>query len=136
MRSMAGLPRGRGTLGATVAASAAATSSRGRRELFPFLRVGRRGLARGSGGASRTTSDGLGPIRQERETQPRPLGRLLLGRSSSFSSGEVPQSAVSLFLLLVDTHDRGLLHLLDALITQGLVVEQGSAHLGQPSVDS
>lgn len=136
MRSMARLPRGRGALGAPIAAGAATAGSRGRRGMFPSLRVGRRRLARGGGGTGRTTSNGFGSITQERETQQRLLGSWLQGFSSSFGSGEVPQFALSLFFLPVNTHGSSLLHLFDALITHGLVVEQGSAHLSQPSVDS
>ena len=136
MRSVAGLPRSRGTLGTPSAASAAAANSGSRRVLFSFLRVGRRRLAGGSCGTGGTTSDGLGSITQEREAQPRLLCEWFQGRPSSFHSGEVPHFAVSLLPLPMDTHDRSLLHLLDALIAHGLVVEQGSAHLGQPSVDS
>jgi hypothetical protein len=135
MRSMAGLPRSRGTLRTPVAASAAAASSRGRRMVLSFLCVGRRRLAGGRGGTSRTMSDGLGSITQEREAQPRLFGKRFQRRSSGFHSGEVLHFAFGLFFLLVDTHDSSLLHLLDALRTHGLVVKQGSAHLGQPSVD-
>ena len=136
MRSMAGLPRGRGTPRVPVAASAAMARSRGRGGLSPLLRARRSRLARGSDRTSRTASDGLGSVAQERETQPRLLGKWFQGWSPGFNSSEVPHSAFSLFFLPVNTHSSSLLHLLDALITYGLVVEQGSAHLGQPSVDS
>jgi len=134
MRSMAGLPRGSGTLRVSVSASAAMARSRGRR-WFPFPRARRRRLPRGSGRASRTTSDWLWSVTHEREAQPRLLGKRFQGRSPSFNSREVSRSAFSLFLLPVNTHGSGLLHLLDALITYGLIVEQGSTHLRQPSVD-
>jgi len=135
MRSVAALPRRSGTLRVSVAASAAMAGSRGRRRLFPFLRARRSRLPGGSGRAGRTTSDGLGPVTHEREAQPGLPGKRFQGRSPSLNSREVPQSAVRLFLLPVNTHGSSLLHLLDALIAYGLVVEQGSAHLRQPSVD-
>ena len=135
MRSMTGLPRSSGTLRVPVSAGTAMARSRGRRGLFPLRRARRRRLARGSGRASRTTSDGLGSITQERETQPRLRGKRLQGWSPSFNSREVPHSALSLLFLPVNTDGSSLLHLFDALIAYGLVVEQGSAHLSQPSVD-
>jgi len=135
MRSMAGLPRGGGTLRVPVAASAAMTRSRGRRGLLSFRRARRRRLARGSGRTSRTAGKGLGSIAQERETQPRLLGKWFQGWPPSFNSGEVPHSAFSLFFLPVNAHGSSLLHLFDALITYGLVVEQGSTHFSQPSVN-
>ena len=104
--------------------------------LFPSLRVGRRRLAGGNRGTSGATSDGFGSIAQEREAQQRLLGKRPQGWSSSFGSREVPLLALSLFFLPVNTDCSSLLHLLDALVTHGLVVEQGSAHLGQPAVDS
>lgn len=134
-RSMTGLPRGSRTLHVPVTAGAATTRSRRRRGLFPFRRARRSRLAGCSGRTSRTTSDGLGPIAQERETQPRVLGKWSQRWSPSFNPSEVPHSAVSLFLLPVKTHGSSLFHLLDALITHGLVVENSSAHLSQPSVD-
>lgn len=135
VRSVAGFPRRSGTLRVSVAASAAMAGSRGRRRLFPFLRARRSRLPGGSGRAGRTTSDGLGSVTHEREAQPGLLGKRFQGRSPSLDSRDVPQSAVCLFLLPVNTHGSSLLHLLDALIAYGLVVEQGSAHLRQPSVD-
>lgn len=131
MRSMTRLPLGRRTLGAPIAAGAAVASPRRRRRRFPLLRMGRRGLARGGGWSTRATSDGCGSIAQERDAQQRLFG----GRSSGFASRELPQSAFSLFFLSMNPHGSSLLHLLDALATHGLVIDDGPAHLGQPSVD-
>jgi hypothetical protein len=136
VRSVARLPRGRRALGsATAVGAAVAPRSRRRRSRFPLLRVRRRGFARGGGGTPRSTADWFWSIAQEREAQQRLSSGRSQGRSPSFDSSEVPHFAVSLLFLPVDPHCSSLLHLLDALIAHGLVVEQGSAHFGQPSVD-
>ena len=132
---MTGLPMGGGTLGAPMTGGATAPRSRGRRRMPPFLRVGGCGLARGSGGAARIASKGFWSVAQEREAQPR-LFDSRSHRPPSFGSRDFSQPAISLFFLPQDARSSGLLHLSDALTTQALVIEQGSAHLGQPSVDS
>jgi hypothetical protein len=97
------------------------------------VRVGGRRLA---GCGDETAIDGLRLVTQEGETQQRLFGKRLQGRFSSFAASEVPFFKLGRCFLSVRMDDGGLFHLLDAFGTHLLVVEQGSAHLCQPSVDS